>query len=105
MELRPLDGKGAAVTVAVTAIDCEVNLMSNGESLWKHRSPVTNRAFGIQHLKPGEDITSHLAKQMWGSLSYVLKNLPVPRQIFSANAGAGVGKSVFVPGGAQTVTN
>jgi hypothetical protein len=104
MQLRQ-DGKGPEVTVPITAVDIETNLMSSGQSLWKQRLTLTNHVFGFEFLKAGEDITTHLANKLWGMVSQTLKSLSVPKQVFSPDAGAGVGRSVFVPGGAQPVAN
>ena len=105
MELTTQRRGGEKITVAITAVDYAVNLMANGQSIWKHDRSVSNRLFVFALLRDGEDATTHLSNQMWNGLASALKKMPVPSQIFSPNAGAGLGKSVFVPGGAQPATN
>ncbi|MDB5338800.1 MAG: hypothetical protein JWN70_4419, partial [Planctomycetaceae bacterium] len=107
LELNRRNGgaNGTKISVAIAQVQCEVNLMVNGQSVWKESRNVSNRLWGFALLKDGEDPTTHLINQMWNGVANYLKTLPVPRQVFKTNAGAGLGKSNFVPGGTQQVAN
>lgn len=96
---------GGVTTVPITDVTCEISLQSNGQAIWKTSSKFSNKTFGITFLSDGEDITTHLAKRLGDSVAGYLKNFPVPAQVFPSTAGAGLGKSTFVPGGTQPGTN
>jgi hypothetical protein len=108
MEFRSIGfgrgGPGGNTTVPVIEVKCEVALITNGQAAWKHTESFTNASFGIVHLGQNEDITSHLAKQMWSHLSDRLTKFPVPSQVFGTNAGAGLGQSKFTIGGVQPLS-
>ncbi len=107
LEMDPRNGVGprTKISLPITQVNGEVNLMLNGQSIWKHSLIASNRLFGFALIKAGEDPATHLTNQMWNSLAIQLKNQPVPRQIFKSNAGTTLGKSNLVPGGTQQVPN
>ncbi|MDB5386644.1 MAG: hypothetical protein JWM11_2290, partial [Planctomycetaceae bacterium] len=106
MEFRSIGfGRGGGnTTVPVIEVKCEVALVANGQALWKHTETFTNASFGLVRLGQNEDITSHLAKQMWDQFANRLTKFPVPVQVFGATAGAGLGTSKFTTGGVQPLT-
>jgi hypothetical protein len=88
------------VEIPVFNVNCEVALLFNGQAVWKNTKVMSNRAF-LVFIKRGEDIGTHLSKQTWGGVANHLTKFPVPKQVFGATAEAGLGKSVFAPGGPQ----
>lgn len=105
MEFRSFGlGRGGNSSVPVVEVKTEVALVSNGQALWKHTQTFSNATFGIVHLRDNEDVTSHLAKQMWAQVSERLTKFPVPSQVFGATAGAGLGQSKFTTGGVQPLS-
>lgn len=101
MEFRSFGLGPGTTTVPVVEVKCEVALIANGQAVWKHTHTVSNSTFGIVHLAQGEDVTTHLSKQMWSGMVNHLTKFPVPAQVFGATAGAGLGQSKFVAGGVQ----
>jgi hypothetical protein len=91
------------VEVPVFNVTCEVALLSNGQAVWKNSKVVTNKTF-LVFIKQGEDIRTHLTKQVWDNVANHLKNFPVPQQVFGFGATAGLGQSQFVQGGTQQVS-
>ena len=94
-------GGGGSTSVPITEVNCEVALQSNGQTIWKASQKFSNRTFGIQFLKDGEDIGTNLSKRLGDQVGIFLKGFSVPAQVFRETAGAGLGKSQFVPGGTQ----
>lgn len=102
MKFRQFGRGGRAETsVPRIKITCEVALLQNGQAVWKHTNAISNGAFGIVRLRDGEDISTHLSKQMWDGVANHLGKFPVPAQAFGQTAGGGLGKSLLVAGGTQ----
>jgi hypothetical protein len=91
------------VEVPILNIACEVVLLSNGQAIWKNVNLLTNKSFIV--FKPkDEPIGSFLTKQTWENAVNHLTKFPAPKQAFGFSATAGLGQSVFVPGGTQPAT-
>lgn len=101
MEFQPLNGGGNITNVPIIDVQCDVSFQANGQALWTKSVTLTNRTFGVKFLDKGEDITTSLTRQLWDSVGQHFKSFPTPAQAFNATAGAGLGKSTFVPGGTQ----
>ena len=105
MKFRNFGPGGVNADVPVVNVVCEVALLSSGQTLWKNTATMSNKTFGIVFLPPGEEVGSHLSKQMWNQVAAHLTKFPVPKQVFGQTAGAGLGKSAFVAGGTQPEAN